>query len=304
MISLNKHIHILGLLVAVFICFFARLPVHADLTPLWDDYSIPATRQKERLLDQAELLSSSEKATILSKLNELSEKQRCNIVILTVTSHSGSIEAFADDYFDYNGFGADYNDAGILFVLSMDTREWAISTSGDGIPAFTDYGQEEMTDEMLPYLKDGDYYGAFEVYIEKADQYLDLFHAGTPYDTTNESGTPYDFGNGSGVTYDAGNNYDPKGHIFLSIIIGLATAIIPIGVMASKLNTVHINNSASEYRTHDGIHMNVHTDTFVTSTVSRVRKSEDNGSRSHSGGGSTFHTSSSGHSHGGSHGHF
>ena len=293
-IFINKHIHILGLFVAVFICFFTSLPVHADQTPLWDDYSIPATRQKERLLDQAELLSSSEKATILSKLNELSEKQRCNIVILTVTSHSGSIEAFADDYFDYNGFGADYNDAGVLFVLSMDTREWAISTSGDGISAFTDYGQEEMTDEMLPYLKDGDYYGAFEVYIEKADHYLDLFHAGTPYDIEE----------GSGTSYDSGSTYDPKSHIFLSIIIGLATAIIPIGVMASKLNTVHINNSASEYRTHDGIHMKVHTDTFITSSVSRVRKSEDNGSRSHSGGGSTFHTSSSGHSHGGSHGHF
>ena len=280
----NKHIHILGLICALFIFLCTSLFTYADQSPLWDDYTVPATRQKERLLDEAELLSSSEQAEILGRLNEISEKQRCNVVILTVNSHSGSIEAFADDYFDYNGFGADFNDTGILFVLSMETREWAISTAGDGIPAFTDYGQEEMTNEMLPYLKDGNYFGAFEVYIDTADRYLDLFHAGTPY--------------------DIGNDYDPKNHIFLSILIGLATAVIPIAVMAAKLNTVHINNSASEYRTHDGIHMNVHTDTFLTSHVSRTRKSENNGSRSHSGGGSSFHTSSSGHSHGGSHGHF
>ncbi|MBQ4219159.1 MAG: TPM domain-containing protein [Butyrivibrio sp.] len=293
-LSTNKHIHILGLICALFIFLCTSLLTYADQSPLWDDYTVPATRQKERLLDEAELLSSSEQAEILGRLNEISEKQRCNVVILTVTSHSGSIEAFADDYFDYNGFGSDYNDAGIIFVLSMYTREWAISTSGDGIPAFTDYGQEEMTDEMLPYLKDGNYYGAFEVYIDTADRYLDQFHAGTPYDIESSSKT----------AYDSESNYDPKSRIFLSIIIGLATAIIPIAVMAAKLNTVHINNSASEYRTHDGIHMNIHTDTFLTSHVSRTRKSENNGSRSHSGGGSSFHTSSSGHSHGGSHGHF
>ena len=286
-ISINKYIKTLWLIAAVIMCFCTCLTAYAGGTPPWDDYTIPATRQKERLVDQADLLSSTEETAILSKLNDLSEKQRCNVAILTVDSHSGSIEAFADDYFDYNGFGADYNDTGILFVLSMETREWAISTSGDGIPAFTDFGQEEMTDAMLPYLKNGDYYGAFEVYIEKSDRYLDLYHAGTPY--------------------DVGSDYDPMKTLLLSILIGLATAFIPIIAMAAKLNTVHINKSASEYRTHDGLHMNVHTDTFLTSHVSRVRKSENNssGSRSgHSGGGSSFHTSSSGHSHGGSHGHF
>ena len=272
---------------ALIVCLSTGFTVCASSDDLWDSYTVPSTRQKDRLLDNADLLSSSEEAELLRELDDLSEKQRCNVVILTVDSHSGSIEAFADDYFDYNGFGADYDDAGVLFMLSMETREWAISTSGAGISAFTDYGQEVMTDKMLPYLKDGDYYNAFKTYIDRSDYYLDLYHEGTPFDIQNNK-----------------EKTDPLFHIFLSIVIGLVTAIIPILAMKSKLKTVRINNSASEYRTHEGINLQVHRDHFISSNVTKMRKAENNNSSRGGLGGSSIHTSSSGHSHGGSHGHF
>ena len=97
---------------------------------LWDSYEVPATRQKPRLVDNADLLTASEESELLKKLDETSEKWSSNIAILTVNSHNGPIEAYADDYFDYNGFCTEYNESGILFMLSMEDREWAISTSG------------------------------------------------------------------------------------------------------------------------------------------------------------------------------
>ena len=91
---------------------------------LWDSYEVPSTRQKPRLVDNADLLTSSEEETLLALLDETSAKWQCNIAVLTVESHDGSIQDFADDYFDYNGFQADYDGSGILFMLSMADRAY------------------------------------------------------------------------------------------------------------------------------------------------------------------------------------
>jgi len=298
-IKLKKYISTLCLFAALIL--LQSTYVYAASSQFWETNEIPETRLKERLFDDAALLSTDEETEILGELNSISEKQRCNVVILTVDSHPSDITSFADDYFDYNGFGADYDSSGILFVLSMDTREWAISTSGEGIQAFTDYGQTLMTDDMLPYLKEGDYFGAFKVYISTCDTYLDSYHQGSPVDyNPNDSDNHVQrFDQESSeddYTYDAGF------HIIISIIIGFIAAFLPIFVMKSKLRTVRINNSASQYRSHEGLNLTVHNDIFLRSNVTRTKRIENNDSRGF--GGSSFHTSSSGSSHGGSHGSF
>ena len=273
-------------LTALLICLLCpAISVHAS-GMLWDSYEIPSTRQKERLLDAADLLSDSEESDLLVKLNQVSEKHRSNIVILTANSHTGPIQDYADDYFDYNGFQADYDGAGVLFMLSMEDREWAISTSGSGIEAFTDYGQEVMTDEMLPYLSSGDYYTAF--CIEVADNYYTLYEQGTPFDRG--------YKDRSGKTLLSGG--------LICVLIGFILALIPIFVMKSDLQSVHHLVSASGYQSHAGLNMTRHTDTYLRSTTSRTRKPENDGGSRSGGGGSSVHISSSGSSHGGSHGHF
>ncbi|RKM61798.1 TPM domain-containing protein [Butyrivibrio sp. XB500-5] len=295
---MRKHIHLRKLLITAlsvtFLSFLCVAPVCASSSDLWDSYNVPSSRQKPRLLDNADLLSPDEEKDILAKLDTLSENRGSNICILTTPSHTGPIQDFADDYFDYNGFGADYNESGALFMLSMADREWAISTSGDAIQAFTDYGQEMMMDKMLPYLKNGDYHGAFCKYIEVSDYYLDLYAKGTPYDVQ------------SGSIKAPRTRADYIRFLLMSFGIGAILSIFPIAAMASQLKTVHKQPAANDYRSHDGLIVNKHTDQFIRSHVSRHMRNTDsgNGSRSHGGGGSSIHTSSSGHSHGGSHGHF
>ncbi len=267
---------------------------YANSEVLWDSYEVPSTRQKERLLDNADLLSDTEEADILAKLDSASAECESNIVILTVNSHTGSIQDYADDYFDYNGFGADYNGSGILFMLSMDTREWAIGTSGTAIDAFTDYGQENLMDQMLPYLSNGDYNDAFITYINVCKSFFKEYANGTPVDYGNESNYK--------------STSEILGYIPISLIIGLIIALIPIIAMRSQLETVHMKNNAAGYQSHEGLNMRIHQDRFIRSHVTHRPIPQDNGSSSgRSGshhGGSTIHTSSSGHSHGGSHGHF
>lgn len=285
-LQLKKQLAVAFLFILLGVTFLPMAKVHASDTVLWDSYTMPSTRQKERLLDNAELLSDSQRQDILNKLNEMSQRHSCNIVVLTVNKHSGPIQDYADDYFDYNGFQADYNGSGVLFMLSMADREWAISTCGNGITAFTDYGQNYMMSKMKPYLSSDDYYNAFLKYIEVSDFLLTQFENGTPYDVGYKDTSP------EALTKAA----------FICIAIGLLVALIPIAIMASQLKNVHLSGNAAGYQCHNGLHMTLHKDTYLRSSTSRTRIPDQRSSGG--GGGSSVHFSSSGSSHGGSHGHF
>lgn len=265
---------------------------YAESESLWDSYTVPSTRQKPRLLDKADLLSNDEEKALEANLDALSQKWKSNVCILTVDSHTGPIQDFADDYFDYNGFGADYNDSGILFMLSMEDREWAISTCGEAIQVFTDYGQSQMMYKMSPDLGANRYYDAFNKFVEVSDYYYELYSKGTPYDVNyKEPLTIQDYIKAA----------------LMSLLGGLVVALIPIAIMASKLKTVKRQLAANDYRSHDGLVVSTHLDNFVRSSVTRHRIDTDSGGGGRSGGhsgGSSTHSSSSGHTHGGSHGHF
>ena len=104
-----------------------------------------------RLVDGADLLSDSEEAELLSMLDEISARQMLDVVIVTTNTLEGkSAMAYADDFFDYNGYGFGSSYDGVLLLVSMEDRDWWISTSGYGITAFTDYGITCLSDQFLP----------------------------------------------------------------------------------------------------------------------------------------------------------
>lgn len=270
------------------VMLFCLLAVRVSASEvLWDNEVIPSERLKDRLLDNADLLSDSEEEKLLNRLDSLSEERQCDIAVLTVESHPGPIQTFADDYLDYNGFGAGFNDNAFLFMVSMADREWAISSYGDKAKALTDYGQQKMVDAMMDALGDGDFYGAFVTYADRMDRYLELY----------EQGTPYDVGYKEPKTT---SDYVKNG--ILSLLIGLLLALCPIFYMKAGLKTVKMNTSAFGYQSAQGLKMTNQVDRFINKTLSKTPRPKDTGSGGS--GGTSTHTSSSGRSHGGSHGHF
>ena len=112
----------LVLVLAILLC--AALPVNA--TSYW-------------IVDDAGLLTEDEITVLDAFAARLVNDYGMDVVILTVESLEGkSSEAFADDYFDDNGYGYGENASGVLLLLSMEYRDWAISTSGDCIRIFSD----------------------------------------------------------------------------------------------------------------------------------------------------------------------
>ena len=78
-----------------------------------------------RLTDQADLLSDDEETELLHKLDEISERQQSDIVVVTRKSLKGkSAMEYADDFYDNNGYGFGDGKDGILFLISMEERDW------------------------------------------------------------------------------------------------------------------------------------------------------------------------------------
>lgn len=245
---------------------------------------VKAAENLMRLTDQAELLNETQKESLGGMLDEISERQNCDVVILTTNSLNGkTAEAFADDYYDENGYGSGEQKDGILFLVSMENRDWAISTCGFGIDAFTDAGQEYIMDEVLPYLSDGKYEKAFERFAKLCDQFLAQAKEGEPYDV----------------------GHLPKGTVSLfwipaDLLIGFLIALCMGNRKKSRLKSVRKKNEAKDYVVPGSLRIIADQEWLVNRTVStRVIEKSNSGS-----GGSSTHTSSSGTTHGGSSGKF
>lgn len=246
--------------------------------------TVSAAGERPRLVDEADILTSAEETALLALLDEISERQKLDIVILTVDSLNGKTpRSYADDYYDDNNFGFGTQKDGVLLLLAMSSRDWYISTSGYGIKAFTDAGIEAMGDAIISDLGDGEYTSAFTTYAERCDDYITQAKKGTPYD----------------VGHMPKGNYNVGQHLLLSVVIGLIVALIVTGIMRGKLKTVRFKAGAADYLKKGSFALTQSSDIYLYRNVTRRAKPKND-----SAGGSSTHSSSSGRSHGGGGGKF
>ncbi|MGI6264678.1 MAG: TPM domain-containing protein, partial [Acutalibacteraceae bacterium] len=247
---------------------------------------LETTRATMRLVDGADLLTEQEENRLLARLNEVSDRNDCDVVVVTAEDTDGkSAMDYADDYYDYHDYGQD----GVLLLVSMEERDWWISTSGYGITALTDAGIEYIGDQIIGDLGDGNYADAFATYARLCDEFFTQAKTGDPYDVDNIESIP-------GYQKPAPNYLMWIGG---SLLAGLIVALIGTGSMKSKLKTVRFQAAASSYLKPGSLNVTQARETFLYTHVDRVAKPQSSSS-----GGSSTHTSSSGSSHGGGGGHF
>ncbi|MGN0474350.1 MAG: TPM domain-containing protein [Acutalibacteraceae bacterium] len=279
---------IIALFMAVMmICISAAPAFAADEEASEITSEIPATRQLPRLVDNANLLDDFDARYLSAKLDEISKRQQMDVVIVTINSLEGKTATeYADDFYDYNDYGFGNDADGVLLLVAIDDRKWAISTCGSGIDIFTDAGQEYIVEQFKPDLSDGNYADAFETFADLCDDYI----------TQAKTDKPYDSGN------------LPKGDfpflMFLAIALtaGAIISFIVVSSMKNQLKSVRAQNNAASYSVPNSMRLTQNSDLFLYHVVTRTErpKSDDNDS----GGGSSTHVSSSGTTHGGSSGSF
>ena len=253
------------------------------------DNVVEGVTEYRYIVDDAYLLSGGERGRLEEKLSALSAKYGIDFVVHTTDSTGGvSQEAYADDYYDYNG----YRDDGVLLLVDMGDRYIYISTKGEGIDLLTDYGLNLILDEVEEGMIDGDYYQAFSDFADKTEELIISGRKGDIVD----------------VDPDAGEKEQKRfglGNVGISALISAIASLITTGSMKGKMKTVSRQRYARNYVVNDSFVLTGASDMLVDKHVSRSRIVHDDDRSSHGGGGgSTIHVSSSGSTHGGQGRHF
>lgn len=268
---------------------------------------IPEERQLELFVDNAELLTPDEWEALNNKLADISNAHQVEVAVVTVNSLDGKgVKEYADDFYDYNGYGYGENDDGILLLLAMDTREWAITTYGSAIRTFTDYRQSCIMNDagVLEDFGKSNYDDGFNTFADECNRWLTVTAEGYD-DDTDDIGWP------SGYLSDPDTPKDtikqarkfPVTYILIAIAAGLLVAFVVMKIIAAPLKSVAKQSGANNYIVPGSMSVTNAGDIFLYSNVTRTAKPKDNDS-SYSGGGSSTNDSSSGRSHGGSSGSF
>ena len=228
------------------------LTVNADVT------------SNPRVIDKADLLDDEQEAMLTQKLLDYSAEQNCDIVFLTEPdmdhedySFDGSVEDFADMYYETHGYDKD----GVLVLIILDngygSRRIQFSCSGKCMKRLSDEEQDEIIDDIYFDLKSSAYYSAM-----------------------------------NSLSYGINDKLTPRvSWYMLPISVGaaFALAMIIMGILKSKLKSVSMERGAKNYIRSGSMRVTGSRDTYLYSHVTRSVKessSSSGSSRTSSGGGS------------------
>ena len=207
---------------------------------------LPVSAKSGQVLDYAVLMSTDEAVSLADHFSDFRNSYGLDIVILTVPNLMNTpIDAFADDFYDNNGYGED----GLLFLLDIDSRQWYISTSGRASDMLSDGELEKIGEKVVPYFSKGQYYEGFDHFLDILPGYLDIDKEG-------------------GI------------NLLLSLFAGAGIAGIALLVMRSTMNSKNPQRSAAAYTVENSYHLRQHLDLFLYSNVSKRAKPKNDSSDS------------------------
>lgn len=207
------------------------------------------------VVDTAGILTQQE----LSNLNEeaafYSDAHDFGIYILVVEDYidlpwSGGIEAVTKRLYQDLDYGIGSSRSGILLLLSMKERNYALHVYGDVYEAFTDHGHDYLTKEFLNDLADDSWYDGFSDYITTSAYMLEQAENGEP----------------------VGEN-PPHARTFgiiACVLLGFLTALIVTSVLKAQLTSVSQKAEAGDFKAGEGLQLSVRTDRYTHTTRTRV----------------------------------
>ena len=287
-------------MICLLICTFLVMGSMA----VWADQT-GAVSGQTRVFDQVGLFSETEIIQLEEKIAQCRKSTKMDVVIVSAyADEERSAEEYADDYYDYGGFGVGKKASGVLLLYYMDGPgqpggECYISTAGTMINMLTDERIESILDDVYGDLGNRDFAGATEHFLEDVKVYVKEGVESGQY--------TYDRDTGEIVRYHSIRLYEVA---IAMVIAGILAGSVCLDIKkryAMKQSSREVSNSLQAYRADCAFCFSVAGDKMVNKYVRSVpiprNTSSGSGGRGHSGsssaGRSTIHTSSSGSSHGG-----
>lgn len=209
------------------------------------------------VVDDAGLLTEEQLAVLNAEIDRISGEYQVQIRILTVNSiGTQDPQSYADSYFNQNNLGYGTKRSGILLLLSMENRDWAVTTNGnaDRFISYNDIGN--IMDSIAHDLSTGRYYEAFSGYLSGVEKQLELGAIGLSIPV----------------------------RLLIALGVGLLVAGIVLLILRSQMNTVNAKINAKSYICESSYDLFRCCDFFLYSTTSRVRKEQSSSSSGSSSG--------------------
>ena len=323
---------------SIILCLIiAMAGVSAAWTLAPSSASIPSTRTKPLVVDEAGLLTTKEKQDLIDLYERLGSENDIEIAVVTVNSLEGkSAMDFADDFFDYNGYGVRPGRDGILLLVSMEERDWWISTHGTCYEQLTEQRFNDMSASFLPDLSAGRYYKAFASFGYEAAKLMQLPPPGSGGGgSSSASGPPtvgqivsqilfwlvLSAGGGLVAAFAVTSSQKAKhktvrfksnaeGYLAVSQMQGVPPSAPGLAAGAittlASLGMMGVSNRSISQQLNQILQLHHANDVYLRTNVTSTARASSSSSSSSGGGGGGFggHTSSSGSTHGGGGGKF
>lgn len=237
--------------------------------------AIPAVALDTQIYDHYGLLLSTENNDLNHQAVLVSQAQSCGIYVVIVDrwqDYGGYdvLDCARTLYDSYDmGYGSD-ND-GLLLLLSMDERDYALFTIGSYAESvFSDYALQVLESEFLDDLANNDWAGGIADYIRTSEYILQGGISADDY-----------------ISYPD-DSWEPETTIsltglFVIIFIPCGIALIVCLILKAQLKSVH-KPSADAYISPDGLNLRIREDRFLYNTVTRRRIDTSSSSGRSSGG--------------------
>ena len=259
--------------------------------------SIPAFAAGSGVVDSADVFTEQEELQIEQWIAQFQSQTNMDFVMYTsATPHPGkSGMAVGQDFYDYNGYGLDEQNSGILYFIDMAERYPYLITTGKMIDYMTDERLDVVLNVITNDLRNGDFLNS--VY-DAANRTLQYIKKGIP-----EGQYRYDKTTGERLT--GGHQVITGTEILFSAVAGLIVCMI---IIKSVNHGYKLQGSTYQYdyAANGSAELTDCQDEYLRTTTNRVRKVESSFSGGSGGGGhiggSGVSSGSSGISHGGGRG--
>ncbi|HZK43067.1 MAG TPA: TPM domain-containing protein [Syntrophomonadaceae bacterium] len=224
----------------------------------------------------AGLLTDQESLELNELAMDISEEYQCEVSIAMMEYiEDDDVAEFANLFYEEYDYGYGADNSGLMLMLVMDSRDYALIAHGDGNTAFTDHGKDVLLEKhLLPLLAEDKYYDAFLIYLNKTAEFLQMAENGTPFDVETDE-------------ENAQTSIWVK--LAIVILIPLLIAGIVCLIWMRKMKTAVSERAARNYMSDGGLQLTKETDTFLnkTETRTRIEKKPPGGGTSIGSGGSS-----------------
>lgn len=224
--------------------------------------ALPAgAAQADYVFDEMDLLTPEDFFRIEDLAANISQQYECGVYIATMwdyKTYGNTVIEAAENYYTSNGLGLGSDNSGVLLLLSMTARDYALVAHGKtGNRAFTDYGKDQLSEAFLDNFYYDDWSGGLTNYVLTSGTFLESEDSGKPVDVESNIGI--------GQT------------LLMILVIPAAIAGISCGIMAASMKTARSQTHANDYRKE--VNITGRHDQYLTRTVTRQKIESSSSSR-------------------------